>query len=405
MAKTERLYYNDSFLYGFEATVLEATPAGEGRLKVVLDRTAMYPASGGQPFDTGKLRAGDRDLRVVDVVDRDEDQAVVHIVEGSAELAPGARIEGMVDAERRRDHMQQHSGQHVLSAAFIELFGFATVSFHLGEESCTIDLDAPSVNAKQVEEAEARANRVVTENRPVEIRYASLEEAQQMGLRKLPPRSGTIRLIDIREYDLTACGGTHVRSTGQIGCILLRKTEKVKQGVRVEFICGERAVRASRREYLTLTKSAEVLSTAATDLPAQVARLAEEGKSAEKRYAKVLEQLAEYEARELVAQLQQSGGRILEKAYADRDANYAKLIAKGAIAVGATAALVTSTLGTPALVLAAKRESGINAGAILKQAVTAAGGRGGGAAELAQGGVADEEKLAAAVAAIRAALG
>lgn len=401
MPKTERLYYDDPFLYQFSGTVTEAAPAGNDRLSVVLDRTAMYPASGGQPFDTGKLRAGEHEYRVVEVVDREQDEAVVHVVEGAAELAPGMNVVAEIDEQRRRDHMQQHSGQHVLSAAFIELFGFATVSFHLGDEVCTIDLSTNALSPPQIEQAERRANRVVTEDRPVAIRYATPEEAQQMGVRKLPPRTGTIRLIDIRDFDLTACGGTHVRSTGQIGAILLRKSEKVKQGTRVEFVCGERAVSASRREYVTLIRAAEVLSTAASDLPAQVSRLAEEQKSAEKNRAKLLEQLAQYEARELAAEAQQ---QIVEKAYSDRDANYAKLIAKNAVSAGAKAALVTSTAPTPALVLATAPGSGLNAGTILKQAVAAVGGRGGGAAELAQGGVADEEKLAAAVAAIKAQL-
>lgn len=401
MSKTERLYYNDSFLYRFDGRVVEAAPVGAGRTGIVLDRTALYPTSGGQPFDTGVLRSGDREYRVLDVIDREQDEAIVHVVEGTSDMAPGMSVSGEVNEDRRRDHMQQHSGQHVLSAAFIELFDFPTVSFHLGDETCTIDLDTAAVTMKQVEEAERRANRVVTENRPVEIRYATLEEAQRMGLRKLPPRTGTIRLIDIQKFDLTACGGTHVRSTGQIGAILLRKTEKVKQGTRVEFICGERAVRASRREYLSLAQTAEVLSTAPADLPSQIARLAEERKAAEKNRTRLLEQLAAYEARDIVAQAQQ-GLRVIEKHYPDQDATYAKLIAKNAVAAGATAALVTSSVGSPAIILATSSPSGINAGAILKQAVTAAGGRGGGTAELAQGGIADQEKLQSAIAAIRA---
>jgi alanyl-tRNA synthetase len=193
-----------------------------------------------------------------------------------------------------------------------------------------------------------------------------------------------------------------VRSTGQIGAILLRKIEKVKQGMRVEFVCGERAVRASRREYLALTQAAEVLSTATGDLPAQVARLAEELKSAEKKHIRLLEELAEYEARDLVAQAQQNNSQIVEKNYADRDAVYAKLIAKNAMASGATAAIISSSLNTPAIVLATRPGNALNAGAILKQVLAAVGGRGGGTAELAQGGVADQGKLAAALQGIRA---
>ena len=165
-----------------------------------------------------------------------------------------------VDAARRRDHVQQHSGQHVFSAAFIQLFNMPTVSFHMGEESCTIDLETNGLNAAQAQKAERLANEVIAEDRPVSIRFVPLEEARQLGLRKLPPKqTGDLRLIDITDFDLTACGGTHVRATGQIGGILLRKIEKVKQGVRVEFVCGLRAVAIARRDYTSLTEAAAAL--------------------------------------------------------------------------------------------------------------------------------------------------
>ncbi|MBV8205839.1 MAG: alanyl-tRNA editing protein [Acidobacteria bacterium] len=393
MLKTERLYYDNSFLYEFEAAVAEASPAENGRHQVVLDRTAMYPSSGGQPFDTGVLHAQGREYRVVEVAERESGDAVVHFLEGSPDLPPGMPVRVRIDEPRRRDHMQQHSGQHVLSAAFLELFQLPTVSFHLGEEVCTIDLDANSLVPAQVEAAERLANRIVTEDRAVTIRYAGVEEARQMGIRKLPPRPGTIRIIDMGGFDLTACGGTHVRSTGQIGPILLRKCEKVRQGMRVEFVCGERGVRASRREFLALTQAAEALSAAPADLPAQVARLAAELKASQKTEARLLEQIADYEARELSAGAQQQGRRAVVKSYSDRDAVYARLVAKGCVAHGAAAALVTTTLGSPAVILAAASNAGLNAGAILKQALAEAGGRGGGSPELAQGGVADPEKL------------
>src|SRR5207248_136139 len=185
---SQRLYYNDSFLYSFDAAVTEVAALDGQRVGVVLECTAFYPTSGGQPFDTGSLSANGTELRVVDVVDREADDQIVHVVEAvdAQALRPGMQAHGEVDAQPRRDHMQQHSGQHVLSAAFVRLFAMPTVSFHLGEESCTIDLAAAGLNDQQIERAEALANDVVTEDRPVEIRYATLEEAQQMGLRKLP---------------------------------------------------------------------------------------------------------------------------------------------------------------------------------------------------------------------------
>ena len=212
-------------------------------------------------------------------------------------------MHGSVDAARRRDHVQQHSGQHVLSAAFIRLFNMPTVSFHMGEESCTIDLETAGLSAAQAQKAELLANEVIAEDRPVSIRFVPLEEARQLGLRKLPPKqTGDLRLIDITEFDLTACGGTHVRATGQIGSILLRKIEKVKQGVRVEFVCGLRAVNTARRDYSTLTEAAALYSSHIYDVPQQVRKSLEETKAAGKAQHKLLEELAELYAERLLAQ-------------------------------------------------------------------------------------------------------
>ena len=260
---TEHLYYRDSFLYEFDADVLEVVPASnsDSRPALILDRTAFYPTSGGQLFDTGwvlldgKNDANDK-LRVAEVAER-EDGTILHILQDETQtkdrkLQKGIRVHGLVDAERRRDHMQQHSGQHVLSAAFVRLFNVPTVSFHMGVDYCSIDLDTKNLSNDQVAAAESLANDVLLENRPVEVRFVTQEEARGLGLRKLPPTGrDELRLINIYDFDLTACGGTHVRATGQIGCILLRKTEKVRQGWRVEFVCGKRAVATARRDYST----------------------------------------------------------------------------------------------------------------------------------------------------------
>src|SRR5215813_13976408 len=205
---TERLYYHDSFLYDFSARVVEALDRN-GRPAIVLDRTAFYPTSGGQVHDLGVLLAEGRQIAITEVAD-EEDGRILHF--SAAPLPVGTSIHGSVDATRRRDHVQQHSGQHVLSAAFIQLFNMPTVSFHMGAESCTIDLETNGVSAAQAQKAELLANQVIAEDRPVSIRFVPLEEARQLGLRKLPPRqTGELRIIDIANFDLTACGGTHVR--------------------------------------------------------------------------------------------------------------------------------------------------------------------------------------------------
>jgi len=296
---TSRLYYTDSFLYEFDAAVCDVVPGA--RPAVILDQTAFYPTSGGQVFDTGYLEANGQKLRVTEVAE-DEQGTILHYIDAAASVAPGTRVRGTIDAARRRDHMQQHSGQHVLSAAFVRLFEMPTVSFHMGEESCTIDLEARSLTPAQLEEAGLLANRVITDDRPVEIRFTSLEEARALGVRKLPEaQREKLRLIDIRDFDLTACGGTHVRSTGQIGPILLRKTENVRQGVRVEFLCGERAVTAAQRDHATLVEAAAAFSAHISDVPQQVRKAQAELKAAQKTQQKLLEELAELSAARLVA--------------------------------------------------------------------------------------------------------
>ena len=290
---TDRLYYTDSFLHEFEARVVAVS--GE---TVTLDRSAFYPTSGGQVFDTGWLEAnGSTRVRVKEVTENEQTGEVLHIVEGADALQPGTVVRGLIDAVRRLDHMQQHTGQHVLSAAFEKLYAFATVSFHMGEESCTIDLATDAVTAKQLQAAETLVNQVIAEDRAVEIRFATPDEARGMGVRKIPPAErAKLRLIDVRDFDLNACGGTHVRSTGQIGCILLRKTEKVKQGVRVEFVCGLRAVRTARRDFETLTDAAAVFSTHIWEVPQQVRKSLDEIKAAQKAQHRLLEEVAELQA-------------------------------------------------------------------------------------------------------------
>jgi len=381
---TERLYYHDSFLYDFDARVVESLPR-EGRHAIVLDRTAFYPTSGGQVHDLGMLMADGKQIAITEVAD-EEDGRVLHFA--SAPLFAGTQVHGTVDAARRRDHVQQHSGQHVLSAAFIRLFNMPTVSFHMGEESCTIDLETAGLSAAQAQKAELLANEVIAEDRPVSIRFVPLEEARQLGLRKLPPKqTGDLRLIDISEFDLTACGGTHVRATGQIGSILLRKIEKVKQGVRVEFVCGLRAVNTARRDYTTLTESSALYSSHIYDVPQQVRKSLEETKAAGKAQHKLLEELAELYAERLLAQAAGSP-QVIAQSFPDRDATFIKLLAqKLTAAQSAVIALLASGAGQPTLVFAQTPGQKSNMGQLMKDAMAQLGGRGGGSADMAQGGL------------------
>jgi alanyl-tRNA synthetase len=381
---TGRLYYHDSFLYEFDARVVESLTL-EGKHAVVLDRTVFYPTSGGQVHDTGKLLAGGREVPVTEVVDEDNGR-ILHFV--AEPLAAGIAVHGNVDAERRRDHVQQHSGQHVLSAAFVRLFNMPTVSFHMGTESCTIDLETQGLSAMQAEKAERLANEITLEDRPVSIRFVALEEARQLGLRKLPPKqTGDLRLIDITDFDLTACGGTHVRSSGQIGSILLRKIEKVKQGVRVEFVCGLRAVAAARKDYAMLTDAAAIYSSHIHDVPQQVRKSFEESKAAGKAQHKLLEELAELQAQRLLAQSAGSP-RIITAVFADRDAVFIKLLAQKLTAsTPGVIAFLAAGAGQSTLVFAQSPGQKHNMGQLLKNALAQLGGRGGGSADMAQGGL------------------
>src|SRR5713226_446180 len=298
---TERLYYEDSFLREFEAEVLSceaAHPEGSrgadnARWQVVLDRTAFYPTSGGQPHDTGTLGGA----AVVEVLERD-DQTVAHLTN---EQVPAGRVRCAIDWERRFDHMQQHTGQHVLSATFLELFKFPTVSFHLGREVSTIDLAAPGLDARLMEQAERRANGIIFEDRAVRVSFGTAQQLAEMGVRKAVEREGIQRAIEVEGFDRQPCGGTHVARTGQIGLVLLRKCERVKQNWRVEFVCGHRALRAARGDFEALSEAAGQLSCGLPHVPAMVARALEERQTGHRARQKLVEQLAEVEALMLLA--------------------------------------------------------------------------------------------------------
>ena len=403
---TDHLYYHDSFLYNFEAkvqSVLE-TP----RPAVVLDRSAFYPTSGGQIHDTGAIvmnregvDAASGKVRVVDVVEA-EDGHIVHYLDAPLkDVKPGTRIRGEIDPARRRDHMQQHSAQHVLSAAFVHLFHMPTVSFHMADDYCSIDLDTASLSTDQVEAAEKLANEIVSEDRTVDIRFATHDEAAQMGLRKLPPADREkLRLIAINDFDLSACGGTHVNRTGQIGSILLRKTEKVRQGFRVEFVAGQRAVSIARRDFSTLTQAAALFSAQIFDVPQQARKSLEETRLLRKQLEQSIEDLAESQAKVLLAEdSENQGRRVIVQILQDRELSFLKLLAQKLTRQRANVvALLASKSPQPALVFSQSAGQANDMNVLLKETVAKLGGKGGGSKDLAQGGISDVEGLATALA-------
>jgi alanyl-tRNA synthetase len=390
---TKRLYYDSSETHEFDSVVEDVAPISteQARPSVILRETAFYPTSGGQVHDTGWLTLdGAERLRVTEVAET-EDGRIVHYLEAPPKLPlAGAAVHGSIDLERRRDHMQQHTGQHVLSAAFVELYQMPTVSFHMGEDYCSIDLATPSVSSAQIAGAEKRANQIVFENRPVRIRYVSRAEAEKLGLRKLPPAErDELRLVEVADFDLSACGGTHVGASGQIGAIVLRKSERVRQGTRVEFVSGNRAVRMARRDYSALSEAAALFSAQLWDVPEQIRKSVEENKLLRKQKDDVLDQLAELMASAALRDQPEANGRkIIVHVFSDRDIGFAKLFAQKVTRAGTPAiALVASTLDPPGLVFAQTPGGSADMGGLLMQVVSSVGGRGGGSRDFAQGGV------------------
>src|SRR5216684_624055 len=401
---TDRLYYRDSFLYNFDAEVQSVVETP--RPTLILDRTAFYPTSGGQIHDTGWLVSPDARFRVSEVADT-EDGHVVHYLEAPLkDVKPGTRLRGEIDPTRRRDHMQQHSAQHVLSAAFVHLFNMPTASFHMADDYCSIDLqiddlDTPSLGKEQIEAAERLTNEIVLENRGVDIRFVTREEAEKLGLRKLPPTErDELRLIDIRDFDLTACGGTHVSNTGQVGSVLLRKSEKVRHGYRVEFVAGQRAVSTARRDFSTLTETAALFSASIYDLPQQARKSLDEIRWLRKQREQSQDELAAAQAATLLAESPENGGRkLVVRTFRDRELSFLKLLAQKLTRQAPAIALLATESPQPALVFAQSAGQPYDMGALLKQTMAKLGGRGGGSKDLAQGGAPQSAGLADALAA------
>jgi alanyl-tRNA synthetase len=369
---TDRLYYNDSYLHEFQARVVEVS---DDRRRVCLDRTAFYPSSGGQPFDLGTLGG----IAVRDVID--EGDRVVHVLD--ARLALG-EVTGEINWTRRFDHMQQHTGQHLLSAVFEDLFGIATVSFHMGADVSSIDVSAPALDAKQVERVEERCAEIVAEARPVLITFE--DASADLGLRKASERTGTLRIVSIDRLDRSACGGTHLRSTAEIGAIQIRKLEKIRGTTRVEFVCGLRAVRAARSDFRLLSEISRTLSTAFDDVPAFLTAQIEKTKTLEKTCQRLSGELARREGAELHAATAPGDDgirRVVEKGAID---DAVRTRAQAFIAGGKAVFLAVSE-NPAAVLLAASADSGVHAGNRIKEAVSAVGGRGGGNQTLGQGSV------------------
>lgn len=384
---TDRLYYTDAYCARFGARV--TSRAEDGR-RVYLDRSAFYPTSGGQRHDLGTLGG----VAVTDVVD--EDDRVAHVLAASLDAD---EVEGVVDWPRRWDHMQQHTGQHLLSAIGADRFGWETVSVHFGAESSTIDFGVESIGPETLQELERLANAGVTENRPVTVTFEEAEMAT--GLRKPSDRGGVLRIVSIEGIDRSACGGTHVRATGEIGAIVLRRVEKVRKATRVEFLCGMRTIARVRGEYDVLARLANGLSCSIDELPTLVPAQAEQLRALENDRRRLEGEVSAARARDVHAALTPGDDgvrRLLERRAGGKvDDARALALAFAALPKGVVAVAVAAP---PAILVAASDDSGVDAGRLLKEALGAVGGRGGGSARLAQGTVPDAAALETVIAAL-----
>jgi len=391
---TRRLYYDDSYQREFSAQVLSCEPEVHGGVAawaVVLDCTALYPTSGGQPHDLGKLG----DANVIDV--RDDGEDVVHVVDREVPLGS---VAGCLDWGRRFDHMQQHTGQHLLSAMFQERFGRPTVSFHLGSDICTIDLRGPEPTQDILEGAERTANQIISENRAITSRYGTAEEFAERGVRKEVQREGILRAIEIEGADLQPCGGTHVKSTAEIGVILVRRCSRMRQDWRVEFVCGRRAARVARHDFQIVHKSAELLGSAADDVPIAVERAINERDGHFKTAKWLLQRLAELEAAAALAAAKRDGNglRVIARTFDEgSQAEYLNLFATQLAKSEKTVALLSQS-GEGHLLFAQHPGVGKDMNALLKQVFAQFAGKGGGTRDFARGKLNDVADAGKAVA-------
>ena len=412
---TERLYYHDSRLLEFDARVISLSELDDGQIAVTLDRTAFYPTGGGQPTDTGTLG----DARVVDCIDA-EDEGVLHVIQGPTPEV-GDTVHGKIDSLRRLDHLQQHTGQHILSAAFVRLFDAPTRSFRVLEHECEIDVALDDPTDERIEQAVDLANRIIWESRPIQIRQVTAEEAVALPLRKEPARAGELRIIEIDDFDLTPCGGTHAKSTGEVGVIAVRSWERAKGLARIQFMAGIRVLADYRKANQTAREVAELFSAGREDSPTLVAKMVEENKKLIRRVSELEEVACRVEAEDLMRYRTGSAPgfpsgqpawgrgsdrvpdeaavtRVIARVFDDRNADSLKNLALALIAHPNIVALLGSRDGATArLVFARSSDAPGDMNALMRGACSIIGGRGGGRPDMAQGGGQNVEKVSEAI--------
>ncbi|MGE6517127.1 alanyl-tRNA editing protein [Lysinibacillus sphaericus] len=386
----ELLYYQDAMLREFDATIAGTGTETDGRQYVVLSNTAFYPTGGGQPHDTGTLN----NIEVVDVEKIDDE--IRHYITCEASALTGV-VHGKLNWHRRFDHMQQHAGQHILTAAFVELFDAQTVSFHLGSEQVTIDIAVDVLTDEQLVAAEARANEIILENRPIETKWITEKELVDYNLRKEVAVTGDIRLVIIPDYDYNGCGGTHPSSTGQVNAIKILGTEKMKGNVRVTFVCGQRVLTELAMRKTVLADVARQLSVPEVDAANALTKLLVTQKGTEKALIAAREELLAFEAKALAA----SNAYIITAAFRHRNVQELQKLARFIVAERSEVIALLASENEDKLQFVAARGAQVekNMKDIATHVLPLINGKGGGSEQMVQGGgeclIATEQLLTA----------
>ena len=388
---TKKLYHDDPYSREFSSRVIQIIEAGN-RPGIILEHTLFYPTSGGQPHDTGTLN----DIPVLDVIE-DEKQGIVHLLAGPV---AGEEVDGRIDWDRRFDHMQQHTGQHLLSQAFLKVCDAETISFHMGDDSSTLDLNQPGVTVETITAVEDLANRIIYENRPVMARIIEKKELDQYPVRKPPAVDANIRIIEIKDFDYSPCGGTHCTQTGEIGIVKVRRSENYKGGTRIHFLCGLRALKDYQAKSIILKQIGESLSAGEGDLYKNINKIQDELKYLRREHSNLNKRYFDYEASALFSERKEMENiNIIVKIYEDRNPKELKILAQKVLENFPNTVILFGAKagGTASLLFFRSEKLTWDMGKLMRAACAVINGRGGGRPQQAQGGGPAADKLGAAL--------
>ncbi|HPA53686.1 MAG TPA: DHHA1 domain-containing protein [Bacillota bacterium] len=382
--RTERLYNDDPYLTEFRAEVIETLTYGD-KYGIVLDRTAFYPAGGGQPWDTGYLN----DEKVTEVIEKDG--KLLHIVDN---ILLSTEVKGSVDWARRFDFMQQHTGQHILSACFEKLLNGSTDSFHMGKDIVSIEINIDSFSIDDAERIENMANDIIYSNLPVIARIVSGEELNSLPLRKMPKVTENIRIVEVKETDYSPCGGTHVRTTGEVGMIKIKNWEKCKGGIKFAFVCGNRALKDYGLYNSIIRALCEKLSARDSEIVEAVDKLLFDLRNTEKQLSASTQELIRIEADNTIKECPVvSGIRLISRVLDNRSINDVKLLAQYLTKVPGTVALLACKNENAQVIFSRSEDVNMDMNALFKAVLPIIDGKGGGNSRTAQGGGSRVDRL------------